>query len=192
MAKCAGSTFAWPALIPLKPCVLGVWTTSPCPDKNPGSSLWLHQADRLAKCYYQCQMSCSFSICHHYHSCSLILLLSAFIIHHSLKVSLLHSQEWHFLSCLYLTPLTPLSLSVSSDSTFRGAQRHICQGHVLPSSVTMSVPISLRGRQMLDIKHFFCTVFQKSRETERVPETELNNDDDDDGEDSLSLRLYPQ
>lgn len=110
---------------------------------------------------------------------------------HSLKVSLLYSREWHFLSCLYLTPLTPLSLSVSSESTFRGAQRHTCQGHMLPSSVTMSVPISLRGRQMLDIKHLICTVFQRSRETERVPETELSKIVVHltwfDGEDSLSL-----
>lgn len=31
---------------------------------------------------------------------------------HSLKVSPFHSLDWHFLSCLYLTPLIRLSLSI--------------------------------------------------------------------------------
>lgn len=68
---------------------------APAPDKKPGSSWWLHQEDRLAKCYHQCQMSHSFphtcSICHHSHVPIPALLLSA---RSSPSVSLTQSQSF--------------------------------------------------------------------------------------------------
>lgn len=75
-----------------------------------------------AKCYYRCQMSRSFpatcSACHR-SRCRFPPLL---LLHCPLPVIALHLTpsvfllpgDWHFLSCLYLTPLIPLSLPVSS------------------------------------------------------------------------------
>lgn len=75
------------------------------------------------------------------------------------------------------SPLHPPLLALSDSPQILQArtavQRHICQGHVLPSSVT----ISLRGHQTLCIKHLFCTALQKGKETMWV-EIELNEVDD--------------
>lgn len=122
--------------------------------KNPGSSRWLHQEDGLAKCYYQCQTSRSFphtcSICHHSHSCSLSLPIVTHI-HHSLS----HSIK--------VTPVLTSSLVCFLCHRFLrfSKSRGICQGHILPQSVTMSP----RGRQMLHIKLLLCTTLQKCKET---------------------------
>lgn len=63
---------------------------APDPEKKPGSSRWLHQEDRLAKCYYQYQMSI------------LPLTPAPFVI------IPIHALSLFLLSCTFITLMTSL------------------------------------------------------------------------------------
>lgn len=76
----------------------------------------------------------------------------------SLKVSLCH-QHADVLSLVFVSYATDSFESLEIFSNPRQAvQRRICQGHMQPSSVT----ISLRGRQARHRKHLFGDGLQKS------------------------------
>lgn len=76
---------------------------APAPRKQPGSSRWLHQEDRLAKCYYQSQMSRSFP--------SHLLNLSSFPLMLALSLSIV---------CTFITlcPSRSKSVFVTNTLTF--------------------------------------------------------------------------
>ena len=100
---------------------------APAPQKQPGSSRRLHQEDRLAKCYYQSQMSRSFpSHLLNLSSFPFMLTLSLFLlsVHSLLSVPLAQSQSLSLTCCrspssLFLMRPTSLSLLRFSQTPFR-------------------------------------------------------------------------
>lgn len=139
---------------------------APAPRKQPGSSRWLHQEDRLAKCYYQSQMSRSFpSHLLNLSSFPFMLALSLSIVctfitlcpSRSKSVFVTNTLTFSRSSLFHTRPIPFESLEIFSNP-LQAVQRHICQGHMQPSSVT----ISLRGLQVRHRKHLFGDGLQKS------------------------------
>lgn len=179
----AGSRFAQPALLPSEEsCPHGVnhkaHRTPTTPRKRPG------RADDYIKSAQTCQEllsvpnvgffpshlldSSSFPSC----SLTISIVLTFITLCQGQSASLSYSDIFSPLHLLYHRFLA-LSDSPQILQARTAVQQHICQGHVLPPSVT----ISLRGHQTLCIKHLFCTALQKGKETMWV-ETELNGVDD--------------